>query len=120
MLTKTLQDLLWNSYGIQTALVEHREPLINNVSKKQYIPYNPNRVALVIVNNGGNALYMTTELQTALDDGIALSAYGGSVSFQWDRDFILGCSQWCFNTVVGTSKLYWLEVITRSDNTRTE
>lgn len=114
MYNKTLMDLISASYGVECDTVEHLEPSIGNTRKLQFIPYNPNRLCIVIVNNGANTMFMTTDNNTAIDDGIALSPYGGSVALQWDRDFTLVSSQYAFSTLVGTSKLYWLEVITRS------
>ncbi len=72
---------------------------------------NGDRVALVMVNQGANPVYVATASNVGSTNGILLAASGGSVTMDVTRDFTLPSRRWYGLATGGTSAVYVLEVI---------
>lgn len=105
----TLHDLLDQLYGIKTS---HKINMISDhvdIAVTKILNNNPNRVSFLIVNLSGNAVYIAPDNQVSATRGIYLAANGGTVGFQWDRDFDLCSMDWYGMSTVDARSLLILE-----------
>jgi len=70
---------------------------------------NGDRVALVIVNQGANDVFIALNSGVSSSNGIRLTANGGSVALSVRDDFTLSSRKWYAVTAAATSAIYVLE-----------
>ncbi len=110
-MAKTLHELLQAAYGIKTQLQESDPTFQVGVAETKILPYNPNRVGLVMVNNGGANVTIKPSRPCALGKSILLLANGGTATFKWDVDFELVASEWFGIANGAASDFYTLEIV---------
>lgn len=106
-----LQRLIDTKYGVKTTIIEN--PLVSQVevTKTKIVSSNPDRVGLVIVNNGANVVYLTPSNLTAVGNGIRLVGNGGVATLDWEKDLSLVGSEWYGIADGGASACYVIEVV---------
>jgi hypothetical protein len=86
-MARSLQDIIKAQFGVKTQPVDSITNIAVGVTVVQILSANPNRVGLVIQNNGASTIYIKTNRHLAVGTGIRLVANGGGVNLSWDRDF---------------------------------
>lgn len=108
---KTAHDLIEARFGVKTSYQEQPEVTQIETTVTKVLSYNPNRLAVVIVNTGANNVYLAPSRIAAVGSGILLTANGGSASMSLFEDFELVNMEW-FGIADGVaSTCYIVEVV---------
>ena len=109
MSNMTLQDLLNDLFGVKTSY--RISPIVNNadIATQKFLNINPNRVSFVIFNLSANNVYISPSNLVSATNGFWVAPNGGSISFQWDKDFELVSQEWFFMSNVDNSNVFILE-----------
>jgi len=106
-----LSDLLQNLYGVKSTFSVNKRVDTVGVTVVSIMSANPNRLSFLFVNNSVNNIYISPINDVASTKGIYVSPGGGSVIFQWDRDFELVSSEWFAISTAAASNVFILENI---------
>lgn len=107
----TLKDLLQKQFGVKTRTIIN--PLVTTLTGgiDRILSNNPNRLAWIIINLGGNSAYGSWLRNPSSTKGFVLSALGGFASMRWDVDFeLVGQEVFINGTLADT--IYVVEVVT--------
>ena len=106
-----LHQILESLYGVRTYPKEN--PVTNTVGEtaKKIANNNPMRATLLVINMSANTMYLALASDVGAAKGIILAPNGGSVLFQWDRDFELVTEEWWAKGTAAGSAIYVLENI---------
>jgi len=77
----------------------------------ELIKGSPDRVGLIIVNQGGNDVYVAISSGVSTTNGIKLTANGGSVTMDVKTDYTLPSRAWFAIANGGTSACYVIEIV---------
>lgn len=77
----------------------------NSLVATQIVPYNGDRVGLVIMNVGGIDTWLSLSAPTNTQNGIYLPANGGFVSFNVRDDFTFPAHEWWSFPAAGGTQL---------------
>lgn len=107
----TLYDMLKANFGISTSY--NINPLVTQVQTTltKLLSYNPNRVGLVIVNNGAVSIYISPLNTVTVGQGVILVAGGGSVTFVWEHDFELVTLEYFGMADGAAANIFIMEVV---------
>ena len=86
------------------------------VAAQDLVGANPNRAALVIVNNSVNTLRVAVRSEPSASNGIVLNASGGLLALNMIEDLLLPSYGWRAIASGAGSQVYVLEVILFSHN----
>lgn len=109
-MSKTLYDLLQAHFGIKTSYHVNPEVTQVKVTVTKIVSHNPNRLGLVIVNNGTANIFVSPLNTVTVGNGIRLVPAGGSVIFKWDVDFELVSSEFFGIADGAASAIFVIEV----------
>lgn len=110
-MTTTLYQMLEANFGLKTSY--HINPLVAQVqiALTKLLSYNPNRIGLIMVNNGAVSITVSPVNTVTVGNGIILVPNGGSISFKWDIDFELLAGEFFGRADGAASNIYILEVV---------
>ncbi len=105
----TLSKLLENLYGVRTS--EQENPVTTSIgtAATRLLANNPNRVSVVIFNLSANSIYIGLTNGVSSTNGIYIAPNGGSISLQWDKDFMLTTREFFAIATGAASSVYVLE-----------
>lgn len=109
-----LHEILESLYGVRTYPKESVPGTTIGGTAAELVNNNPMRASLLVVNMSANVMYLglTPEVNVPVTPhGIMLAPNGGSVLFQWDRDFELVTKAWYAIATGAGSEVYVLENI---------
>lgn len=106
-----LADLLKAHYGIETYEAVNRVTSQVLTTVTELCKNNPDRLGLVIVNNGSNAFYLSNTNDVSAIKGLYVGPFGGTVSFDWTKDFSLIANNWYGIAPAGTVNTTIFEII---------
>ena len=111
-----LHEILESLYGVRTYPREnHTLPAAQvGAAAVRIAANNPMRATLLVLNLSANTIYLglTADVNVPpAPQGILLAPNGGSVLFQWDRDFELVTDEWWAIATGAASAVYVLENI---------
>ena len=109
----SLYDLLQVRMGVEVS--ETINPLTSTLGTTAQLiaANNPRRLALLVVNLSGVAVYIRPLAPASSTNGIRLGPSGGAVSMAWDADFGVVGKEW-YGVAEGVgSSIFVLEVIIR-------
>ncbi len=110
-MASTLFQMLESNFGIKTSY--NINPLVTQVQTTltRLLSYNPNRVGLVMVNNGAANIYVSPVNTVTVGNGLILVPGGGGITFIWDDDFEIVALEY-FGIADGVaSNIFIMEVI---------
>ncbi len=111
-MSTTLAELLQAHYGVKTRKQWEKAKTISNVSPTKVLEYNPNRLSVLIVNNGAQDVWVAPNRDVDVSKGIRLVSGGGSFSLVWNEDFELVASEWYGQAAAaGSSDVSIIEVL---------
>lgn len=89
-----VQELIDTDFGVHTSF--NLDPITSTIltTRTKLLGANPNRLAMLIVNLGENAVHVLPHPAVATDKSILLTANGGNVSMHYKEDFILPTYEW--------------------------
>lgn len=101
------QSFIEGEFGGPTT--EKETTLATSATFKSSCANDPDRVGLVIINLGIQAVYLGLDATVSATKGIFLAASGGSVSMNVRDDFTLSTREWFVISPSGASSIYVLE-----------
>lgn len=106
-----LYDMLKANFGVSTTY--NINPIVGQVltSVTKILSYNPNRLGLVIVNNGAVSIYISPVNIVTVGSGLILVPGGGSITFKWDVDFELVSLEYFGIADGAASNIFIMEVV---------
>jgi len=107
----TLYQLLQASYGVRSTTKTSLVGVQILAAGGKLLSFNPNRLGLIIVNNGANVAYITPDKSAAVGHGIRLINGGGTMALKWDVDFELVASEWYGIADGADSDVYIVEIV---------
>jgi len=110
---QTLDQLLNNEYGVDTYQGSQTGVVAVGTVSTKVIGANPNRVALVFVNNGINNVYLFTDNTVSATKGFLLAGGGGSVTLNWRDDLVLNAQEWWGIAIGAADNVFVMEVLTK-------
>ncbi len=111
-MTRTLNELLEAHFGLKTSYRINPEVTQVETTVTKVLSYNPNRLGLVIVNNGTANIFLSPLNTVTLGNGIRLVPAGGSITLKWDVDFELVSSEFFGIADGAASAIYLIEIYT--------
>ena len=108
---KTAHDIIQERFGVKTSYNEQPEVAQIETTVTKILSYNPNRLAVVIVNTGANNVYLAPSRIVAVGQGILLTANGGSATLNILEDFDLANMEWFGIADGAASTCYVNEVV---------
>lgn len=110
-MTTTLYQMLQSNFGIATSY--NINPIVNQVQTTltKLLSYNPNRVGLVMMNNGAVNVYASPLNTVTVGNGLILVPGGGGISLVWDHDFELVTLEYFGIADGAASNIFILEVV---------
>lgn len=106
-----LHEILESLYGVRTYPKENLQTTSVGVAAERIAINNPMRASLLVINMSANTIYLALTPNVSATQGIILAPNGGSVLFQWDRDFELVTEEWWALATGAASAIYTLENI---------
>ncbi len=110
-MASTLSQLLQATFGIKSTVSESVPGLQVGVVEGQLLSFNPNRLGLVLVNNGGSTIYITPRKGVTVGRGIRLLPNGGTITMKWDVDFETLSSELYAIADGAASDVYYMETV---------
>lgn len=109
----TLTELLQSIYGLRT--VSKTNQLVDTVATTttHILKANPNRLNVLIVNNGTNAMFILPSRDVNTTKGIYVSPYGGFVSLAWSTDYELLGQDWFAISTSGSTEVTIIETLSQ-------
>ncbi len=106
-----LHEILESLYGVRTYPRENAAGSEVGVVAEVIARNNPMRASLLVVNMSANVMYIGLTAAVAATHGMIIAPNGGSILFQWDRDFELVTEEWYCVAAGANSDIYVLENI---------
>jgi len=110
-MTTTLYQMLESNFGIKTSY--NINPVVAQVQTTltKLLSYNPNRVGLIMINNGAVNITISPLNTVIVGNGIILVANGGGISFIWDEDFELLAGEFFARADGAAANIFIMEVV---------
>jgi len=98
---------------IKTDVVQYTDRVTTTVgtSVTRILRADPDRVAVILLNLGGNDLYISPDEAPSATRGIYVGANGGSVVMLWNEDLILVGNEWFGVAPGGTTQIFTVELV---------
>ena len=109
--TSVSANLEWTEYHLGGEVLEIDSYIAVGTSAGLLLPNNPDRVGLVIVNNGTTTCYVSYLNAVGANIGIPIVGNGGALSFKLRDDFTLIARQWNAISPSGATNLTTFELI---------
>jgi len=90
----TLAEMLDNLFGVKSTHRINVEADEINSTVTQILKANPNRLSVLVINLGAQAVFLTPDNSPSSTRGIYLAPNGGSMILMFDKDFQLPASEW--------------------------
>ena len=110
-MTTNAYDLVRERYGVDTADTENPEAIDADTAEKVVFRYNPNRVALFVINLSANNVYIARTQSVSSSSGIFLTPNGGSITMNVRDDFLLPTLEWWIEASSNNSAIYSMETL---------
>lgn len=110
-----IHDLIAREYGIRTIFRENVISFPSSPTAMRILGYDPNRIAVVLVNLGTSNIFVHVRPDVSATNGIFVASSGGSVSLVYRDDFILVSNEWYGFNQTGETSLYVVEILIRGE-----
>ena len=94
-MAQSIRDLIAAELGVATLRIGDNPLNVDvDIADKIILKADPMRYAFVLVNVGGNNIFLTPRRAVVGTAGILVGASGGLISFSWRDDLILPAVEW--------------------------
>lgn len=106
-----LDRLIESQFGITT--YERNNVVVTQIPTTAglIVRSHPDRVGLIIINNGTSNVWVKPSRDVALSNGIYIGPSGGAVTFDWSKDFSIISREWYGIASAAASDSYILEIM---------
>lgn len=110
MMKPTSAEMISAMWGVTTTFALSPDDATVGLTSQQLFKSDPHRLSFLFVNLSSAGMYIAPKGNVNSTNGIYIAPNGGTITVQWDRDFITPTLEWSVIGTVVDSPYYAIEV----------